>query len=191
MPDKRIDEMPDESTMTTADADKILFIGDPSTGKLYKGTITQLIALVGGGGTGSRFGFSGEDDAAAEVRSFAIVTNSFIISGTSGTFGFTFTDVDGNVHTVTLQSYQNVVVVTDGTNTAGSNLNPAYAELNASGGGASSYIRAVKDYIRFNQNTGHFQFDNISDHADNAAAITAGLSVGMIYKTGDNLKIVH
>ena len=29
------------------------------------------------------------------------------------------------------------------------------------------------------------------EHADNAAAVTAGLPVGTIYRTGDNLKIVH
>ena len=29
------------------------------------------------------------------------------------------------------------------------------------------------------------------EHADNAAAITAGLDVGQIYRTGDLLKIVH
>lgn len=31
----------------------------------------------------------------------------------------------------------------------------------------------------------------ITEHADNAAAITAGLSVGTVYRTGDLLKIVH
>ncbi len=31
----------------------------------------------------------------------------------------------------------------------------------------------------------------VGDYADNAAAITAGLSVGTIYRTGDALKIVH
>lgn len=28
-------------------------------------------------------------------------------------------------------------------------------------------------------------------YADNAAAVTAGLAVGQLYRTGDNLKIVH
>ncbi len=31
----------------------------------------------------------------------------------------------------------------------------------------------------------------VGDYADNAAAITAGLSVGTVYRTGDTLKIVH
>ena len=32
---------------------------------------------------------------------------------------------------------------------------------------------------------------NVPVYADNAAAVTAGLAVGQIYRTGDNLKIVH
>src|SRR4051794_8969366 len=47
MPDKKINELPDESGMTTADTDKLIFIGDPADGKLFKG-----IKPVGGGGGG-------------------------------------------------------------------------------------------------------------------------------------------
>lgn len=32
---------------------------------------------------------------------------------------------------------------------------------------------------------------NVPVYADNAAAVTAGLAVGQIYRTGDNLKVVH
>lgn len=34
-------------------------------------------------------------------------------------------------------------------------------------------------------------FSNVQEFADNAAAITGGLSVGQIYRTSDTLKIVH
>ena len=40
-------------------------------------------------------------------------------------------------------------------------------------------------------NTGDIILHTIQEHADNAAAVTAGLVVGTIYRTGDNLKIVH
>ena len=40
-------------------------------------------------------------------------------------------------------------------------------------------------------NTGDMILHTIQEHADNAAAVTAGLVVGTIYRTGDNLKIVH
>lgn len=34
-------------------------------------------------------------------------------------------------------------------------------------------------------------FSNVPEHADNAAAITAGLAAGDFYRTGDALKVVH
>ena len=40
-------------------------------------------------------------------------------------------------------------------------------------------------------NTGDMILHTIQEHADNAAAVTAGLVVGTIYRTNDNLKIVH
>lgn len=38
---------------------------------------------------------------------------------------------------------------------------------------------------------GELKVDTCPEHADNAAAITAGLEVGDVYRTGDILKIVH
>lgn len=34
-------------------------------------------------------------------------------------------------------------------------------------------------------------FSSVPEYADNAAAVTGGLNVGDIYRTGDVLKIVH
>lgn len=36
-----------------------------------------------------------------------------------------------------------------------------------------------------------FTLSNVMEYADNAAAVTAGLNVGQVYRTGDLLKIVH
>lgn len=38
---------------------------------------------------------------------------------------------------------------------------------------------------------GKMSIGNVPEYADNAAAVVGGLSVGEIYRTGDNLKIVH
>lgn len=38
---------------------------------------------------------------------------------------------------------------------------------------------------------GNFLIANIAEHADNTAAVTAGLAAGTLYRTGDVLKIVH
>jgi hypothetical protein len=32
---------------------------------------------------------------------------------------------------------------------------------------------------------------NVPEYADNAAALLSGLTIGELYRTGDNLKIVH
>lgn len=69
------------------------------------------------------------------------------------------------------------------------------------GGNDGASITALSNHIliadgqgnermRFN-NTGDMRLAAIQEHADNAAAITAGLPVGTIYRTGDDLKIVH
>lgn len=34
-------------------------------------------------------------------------------------------------------------------------------------------------------------FTGVSEYADNAAAVAAGLAVGKVYRTGDVMKIVH
>ncbi len=36
-----------------------------------------------------------------------------------------------------------------------------------------------------------FKLSNVAQYADNAAAVTAGLNIGQVYRTGDLLKIVH
>lgn len=46
-------------------------------------------------------------------------------------------------------------------------------------------------YLEVNDATQAVKITNVQEFADNAAAITGGLSTGMIYRTGDDLKIVH
>lgn len=43
----------------------------------------------------------------------------------------------------------------------------------------------------FTSTLGKYAFTNVQEFADNAAALVGGLTVGMIYRTGDALKIVH
>ena len=42
-----------------------------------------------------------------------------------------------------------------------------------------------------NFNSAAIVIANVPVYADNAAAVTAGLAVGQLYRTGDNLKVVH
>lgn len=49
---------------------------------------------------------------------------------------------------------------------------------------------ATKNFTIQNITT-YVNTQTVTEHADNAAAITAGLAVGTRYRTGDFLKIVH
>lgn len=69
------------------------------------------------------------------------------------------------------------------------------------GGYSGAAYAALSNYMIFSDgqgnqrfrvnNTGDFILHTIQEHADNAAAVTAGLVVGTIYRTGDTLKICH
>jgi hypothetical protein len=39
--------------------------------------------------------------------------------------------------------------------------------------------------------SGTFKITGVSEYANNAAALSAGLTIGDVYRTGDDLKIVH
>lgn len=48
---------------------------------------------------------------------------------------------------------------------------------------------AARSGLRYSADTHKFQ--NVQEFADNAAALAGDLEAGMIYRTGDNLKVVH
>jgi hypothetical protein len=45
--------------------------------------------------------------------------------------------------------------------------------------------------ISSNLTAASFTISGVTEYADNAAAITGGLNIGQVYRTGDLLKIVH
>lgn len=53
--------------------------------------------------------------------------------------------------------------------------------LQANGAGSSSTFTVA----------GKLNLESVSEYTDNAAAVSGGLSVGDVYRTGDILKIVH
>lgn len=50
---------------------------------------------------------------------------------------------------------------------------------------------ALNTPLTITRSTGYIKLGNVPAHADNAAAVTAGLAVGEVYRTADVLKIVH
>lgn len=60
-----------------------------------------------------------------------------------------------------------------------------------SGDNVIEMTQAEKDTVDSDAQTAKDEAADIVEHADNAAATTAGLSVGEQYRTGDDLKVVH
>lgn len=52
-------------------------------------------------------------------------------------------------------------------------------------------VQSYSTRLTVKGNTGHVILNNVPEYTDNAAALAGGLAVGTIYRTGDNLKIVH
>jgi len=76
------------------------------------------------------------------------------------------------------------IIMRDGSN---NNKLLFYAEANA-----NNYINNGGNFgIGTASPTAKLQVVGLAEHADNAAAITAGLTTGAFYRTGDLLKVVH
>src|SRR4051812_31528761 len=92
MPDKKINELPAESTMATPEDQKLVFIGDPITGQLYQGPKPA----GGGGGTLSRFGIEdnlGVQDRSVDMQQKALgINNLTLVSIQTRVPGATSTD---------------------------------------------------------------------------------------------------
>lgn len=57
--------------------------------------------------------------------------------------------------------------------------------------GTSAHFRLADDSDWSPVSTGQITINGVQEFADNAAAITGGLTTGQVYRTGDILKIVH
>lgn len=56
---------------------------------------------------------------------------------------------------------------------------------------SSTTVQSYTTRLTVKGNSGYVILNNVPEYADNAAALAGGLAVGTIYRTGDNLKIVH
>lgn len=68
-----------------------------------------------------------------------------------------------------------------GTKVGGSPVNATY----------NFTLAELLELFQQNFNAPAIVIDNVPAYADNASAVAAGLTVGQIYRTGDDLKIVH
>lgn len=192
MPDKKINELPDESGMTTADTDKLIFIGDPADGKLFHGKKPDR-------------NFANTDLTATGDREHNFNNKSLLINNV---LAF---QVDGSDKRLTLDNTPSFLIQTnDGTYTAqcgGSTSDVIFFGITetatpsngtsfvANMAGGDTYARMVTnkglDATSITITPTTIEIKGIKEFADNTAAIAGGLTLGMLYRTGDVLKIVH
>lgn len=162
MADKKYHEFDPGSNADT----QIFLTADPGDGTLGKIPLSDIKA---------RFGFPGEDASGAEFRSFDV----------GASFGFT---VFGS-------GTSSLGLVIDGPGGAIANVSVVQGsvQVQVANAGASqvSSMAFSPTVIQIANTGGKYAFANIAEYADNAAALSGGLTVGFIYRTGDDLKIVH
>jgi hypothetical protein len=66
-----------------------------------------------------------------------------------------------------------------------------FGDLGANGLGTKIVLDDNTTFMSFTSSGGFYSLSNIQEWTDNADAILNGLVAGQIYRTGDNLKIVH
>lgn len=144
------------------------------------GSIASSTHLIGGAGTiyfrAAFYGSSSSTLIANNAFGAVILASSPVTTAATGT------------HPI----FANLVVKPIGTITSGgsalTNTASVYIE-DAHTSGTNNY--ALWSDAGTNRLDGLMILGTAAEHTDNAAAVTAGLAVGSIYKTGDVLKIVH
>ncbi len=165
-------------------------LGGDTLAHPFNDTITRIKALIGTGGitliptdttitidgsgvggSGGRFGVSGEDDTAGEVRLFDASGFDFTIHSDNDNISLSNGDGMTFVNSITLQDDGNIIIT--------------------SNNGSTSTIGVYGGQLTFIASDGLIYFSTVLEYADNAAALGGGLLSGNIYRTGDALKIVH
>lgn len=146
---------------------QIFLTADPADGTLGKIPLSNLDK--------ARFGFSGEDDTGAEFRIFNI----------GAAFGFTLLGSG--------TSFTGMAIEGPGGAIANVTVTQGSVQIQVANAGSSSVsaIALSPTVMQLSNTGGKYAFANIAEYADNAAALSGGLTVGFIYRTGDDLKIVH
>lgn len=194
---KKINELPGSAeeaiafAALIADAGALWFIGDPTTGKLYKITKTELITILG-----QRFGI--EDNLGVQDRSMDMQGHEFVV--------YTIDESDKHGELIASPDYVGFTAI-DGANIKQLFMNNGQCVLSVSEGvdtEGSSFIK--KDTLRLRVTNSFGSTDIIIDgtdttqlpkisvvglagFADDAAAATGGIPVGGLYHTSGTVKI--
>lgn len=144
------------------------------SGNVYVNGNTSNISLSIGSNTStsSNLNLNG-DNPAINLTYKGVIKQSFIVS----TYGSSYNDIYSN-HTIRLFNappyYNSSYRILSGTNEC------IYIDNNTANIGIGTTSPSAKLHVV-----------GLIEYADNATAITAGLTVGAFYRTGDLLKVVH
>ena len=163
------------------------YSGYGMTGGTYNTAIGALTMAKGWSGVGTA-GSTGDHNTALGHAALYYINNS------TGNIGIGFGAFNGATFAPTV-GYNIAIGYNAGTHITTGNYNVIL------GGTSGVNYATLSNHMIFADgqgnerfhinNTGDMILHAIQEHADNAAAVTAGLVVGTIYRTGDDLKIVH
>lgn len=163
------------------------FSGYGITTGVYNTTIGALAMGKGWSGVGV-VGSAGSQNVAVGHAALYFQNDS------TGNIGIGFNAFNGNTFAPTI-GYNIAIGYQAGTQITTGNYNVLLGGYNGAAFATLSNYMVFSDgqgNQRFHiNNSGDMVLNTIQEHADNAAAVMAGLVVGTIYRTGDTLKICH
>lgn len=138
-------------------------------------------------------------------------TNQFFIAHQYGTVGDGYNDIyfsTGIQRVASMAAFMNTVTLFGGgaanvSNSPGGDFRTCGGKGTGTGTGGDNILattaaeasgttrQSAVDRVTVKYNTGHVILHYVAEYTDNAAAVSGGLAVGTIYRTGDDLKIVH
>jgi hypothetical protein len=145
-------------------------------------------AAGGGGGSGTRFGVSGEDDATIVDRAFDLNTHTFAINASTGDLSYSFID-GSNTGLWEQEATFMATTISDGTQQSGFDIQATHYLMATTLGDASVYGRVYTyvDSVVLNQKNGTYFVYNLPYHGGDTTNFKNMLydPVNMIWAYGD------
>lgn len=189
MANKKYIDFPDVATALNS---LILLLADPATGTLGKLTATELVSLFDSITTilaAVKIIFTNEE-LWAFVLDDGTMGNYFSLGGTTPDYAINWSFSDGGSNStagqLTLSGIREQINQATGYSIMQHTFD-AFTIQKDNGTFARLYFSVDVTEISSQKTT----ILNIQDYANNAAAITAGLAAGDLYRNGDVLQIVH
>lgn len=135
-----------------------------------------------------------QEELVFQINDYSSVVINADLDNDDDFFSTQMSNVDDSVHTI-IQQHNNELLtgIVDGDEESMMQISQGghYGWCKVSAVNVATFSMDTDGEYEFWTTNGIYAFRNIQEHADNSAATTAGLTTGMIYRTGDLLKIVH